>query len=513
MKLGNSLLLSIRALLTLVVPIFLVLTTATAARAAQQFTLLDSFCAQSSCTTGRYPTSLVQATDGNFYSTTLAGGANDNVICSSIEVSGGCGTVFKITASGELTTLYNFCSQPNCSDGALPDAPIIQATDGDFYGTTLYGGANNAGTIFKITPAGELTTLYNFCSQPNCTDGVSPSAPLTQATNGDFYGTTSFGGTVGGCASLGDGCGTVFKITSAGKLTTLYAFCTELGCSDGGIPIAALTQANNGDLYGTTTISGSNPQPGGTVFKITPAGALTTLYELCTQPNCPDGSSPRSALVQAADGDFYGTAYDGGTSIQPAGTAFKITPSGSLTTLYNFCLDCNHGSNPDALIQSTNGELYGMAANGGGPGAGTVFKLTPGGTLTTLFVFCDGSPDCRDGGNPHALIQATSGEFYGVSGGGGRYSGGTIFSLNEGLGPFVALQTTSGRVGSKVTILGTDLTGASSVTFNGTPATFTVNSAGGAITATVPQGATTGTVEVATPGETLKSNKPFKVTS
>ena len=243
------------------------------------------------------------------------------------------------------------------------------------------------------------------------------------------------------------------------------------------------------------------------MFKITLAGKLTTLYGFCSQPNCPDGSSPKSALVQAPNGDFYGTTYSGGT-------AFKITPSGSLTTIYNYCSveACADGNNPDALIQAANGELYGLTASGGITDAGTVFKLTPSGKLTTLVVFCRGSENCSGGGEPHGLIQATNGELYGTTdGGGGRYNGGTIFSLNEGLAPFVALQTSSGAVGAKVTILGTDLIGASSVTFNGTPATFTVNSTGSAITTTVPAGASTGTVQVVTPNGTLQSNVVYTV--
>ncbi len=504
----------IRALSALVALLTLVPMTGTVAR-TQSFTLLDSFCPRSSCTTGRSPASLVQATDGDFYSTTYAGGANDNVICSSVYVAGGCGTVFKITASGVLTTLYNFCSQPNCTDGALPIAPLIQASNGDFYGTTQFGGANNGGTVFKITASGVLTTLYNFCSQPSCTDGALPSAALTQATNGDLYGTTTFGGIEGGCASVSEGCGTLFKITANGVLTTLYNFCSQPSCVDGIFPLAPLTQASSGELYGTTTESGANLEPGGTVFKITLAGKLTTLYGFCSQPNCPDGSSPKSALVQAPNGDFYGTTYSGGTYYYgPGGTAFKITPSGSLTTIYNYCSveACADGNNPDALIQAANGELYGLTASGGITDAGTVFKLTPSGKLTTLVVFCRGSENCSGGGEPHGLIQATNGELYGTTdGGGGRYNGGTIFSLNEGLAPFVALQTSSGAVGAKVTILGTDLIGASSVTFNGTPATFTVNAIGSAITTTVPNGATTGTVQVVTPNGALQSNAVYRV--
>src|ERR1017187_5485119 len=177
-----------------------------------------------------------------------------------------------------LTTIHRFCSQSGCPDGAGPYAGLVQAANGGLYGTTLVGGTNSAGTIFKITPGGTLTTLYSFCPQTNCTDGAEPEAGLFQAANGDLYGTTYFGGT--------NAQGTVFKITQGGTLTTLYSFCSQTNCTDGATPGAGLVQAANGDLYGTT----SNGYD--TVFKITPGGTLTTLYSFCSQTNCTDGAEP-----------------------------------------------------------------------------------------------------------------------------------------------------------------------------------------------------------------------------
>jgi uncharacterized repeat protein (TIGR03803 family) len=165
------------------------------------------------------------------------------------------------------------------------------------------------------------------------------------------------------------------------------------------------------------------------------------------------------------------------------------------------------------LIQATNGDLYGTTPLGGALGGGSLFTLSPDGLLTTLYSFSYRSgTDSEDPVTP--LIQATSGSLYGTTALGKRGSeiDGTVFSLNLGLGPFVALQTNSGQVGERVTILGTDLTDASSVTFNGTPATFTVNSTGSAIIATVPAGATSGAVEVTTPNGTLQSNQRFRIT-
>jgi uncharacterized repeat protein (TIGR03803 family) len=158
----------------------------------------------------------VQASNGNLYGTTQSGGTSQNSICTS---SVGCGTVFEITVSGKLTTFYNFCSQTNCSDGFNPFAGVVQGTDGNFYGTARLGGIYNSGlcgksgcgTAFEITPRGKLSTLYTFCSQTNCTDGAYPLQALMQATNGTFYGVTNFGGAdYRGCHS---GCGNVFSLS------------------------------------------------------------------------------------------------------------------------------------------------------------------------------------------------------------------------------------------------------------------------------------------------------------
>jgi uncharacterized repeat protein (TIGR03803 family) len=145
-----------------------------------------------------------------------------------------------MTAAGVLTTLYNFCSQPNCTDGAYPDAELLLGADGNFYGST----ETAPGTLFKVTPEGMLTTLYNFCSQPSCQDGQFASGPLIQGADGSFYGETA--------------------VQTAGKPVGSY----------------------------------------GTIFRITPSGALTTLYRFCSQPDCADGYSPSGGLVEGADGTF-----------------------------------------------------------------------------------------------------------------------------------------------------------------------------------------------------------------
>ncbi len=494
---------------------------------AQTFTTLYSFCSQPNCTDGAEPVApLIQGTDGKLYGTTIEYGAN-----------GSNGTVFKITTGGGLTTLYSFCSKTNCTDGAEP-VGLVLATNGDFYGTTDVGGADY-GTAFKISSNGALTTLYSFCTQTDCADGAYPVAGLVQATNGNFYGTTFYGGASATCNNGSYGCGTAFRISASGALTTLYSFCSQSGCTDGGFPEGAgLIQATNGDLYGTTPYGGSYPNCAlgasigcGTIFKITLDGTLTTLYGFCSGGYpCVDGAEPGApgygaGLVQGADGNFYGTTGFGGSCNY--GTVFKVTPTGNLTTLHSFgtLADCEYGAdgaypNP-GLILATDGNFYGTTSAGGtstscvvGQGCGTAFEITPAGALTTLYGFCS-QTNCTDGYHPVAgLAQATNGSLYGTTdeGGANGLFYGTVFTLSVGLEPFVKTNPTSGAVGTKVTILGNNLKGSTSVTFNGTAATFTVNSTGTAITTTVPSGATTGHVQVTTAsGTTLTSNVKFRV--
>ncbi len=476
---------------------------------AQTFTSLVSFDGSN----GEFPWNapLVQGLDGNLYGTTSKGGVNS----SSCGASDSCGTVFKITPNGTLTTLYKFCSQPNCSDGISPVAGLALATSGNFYGTTTGGGGKGPynGTVFKITPAGKLTTIYDFCSQLNCTDGWDPNAGLVEASNGNFYGTTTEGGANSG--------GTVFKITSKGTLTTLYSFCGQPNCADGELPTAGLIQATDGNLYGTTVVGGTNGN--GTVFKITLKGILTTLHRFAGA----DGSEPSGVLVEAGDGNFYGMTEFGGAN--NLGTVFKVTPAGTLTTLYSFCAqpNCTDGEIPQysGLFQATDGDFYGTASDGGantscpggfGGGCGTIFKITPGGTLTTLYNFC-GQVNCTDGEFPMAgLVQATDGNFYGTTLGdlfANPCSGsecGTVFSLSVGLAPFAETLPTTGKVGKIVKILGNQLEGATAVSFNGTAAAFTIESSN-YIKTSVPNGATTGFVTVKLGSGTLTSNKEFRV--
>jgi uncharacterized repeat protein (TIGR03803 family) len=311
---------------------------------------------------------LVQATNGAFYGTTYGGGANGN------------GTAFKITPEGTLAVLHSFC-HTDCGDGASPVAGLIQGSDGAFYGTTYSGGASGKGTVFRLSAKGKITTLHTF----DGTDGASPEGGLVQATDGNFYGTTYSGGTGSTCFT--HGCGTVFRITPKGGLTTLYLFCTQSYCPDGSNPVGTLIEGSDREFYGTTSTGGgynSSCIGGcGTVFKINSHGKLTTLYRFCAQSGCTDGTLPTGNLVQATGGYFYGTTLVGGGSFNcynpygpGCGSVFEITPAGHLTTLHNFG-NGDAGSPWAGMVQDTDGRLYGTTT-GGTVTLGTVFKMAVG---------------------------------------------------------------------------------------------------------------------------------------
>ncbi len=472
------------------------LAAAIASPAKNTFTTLVTF----DVTNGASPNAgLVQGIDGNFYGTTTYGGAHNNC-------TGGCGTIFKVTPAGTLTTLYSFCSKTGCADGELPNGELLLGTDGNFYGTTTYGGnptcngGNGCGTVFKITPGGTLTTLHSFAGHP--TDGGFPKAGLVQSsTNGSFYGTTPQGGA--------NDKGTIFKITPAGTLTMLHSFEISEGTSPNG-----LVEATTGYyIYGTTSGGGANSD--GTAFKITPGGQFWFLHSF----DGTDGAFPYAEMVQGSDGNFYGTTDEGGANCGApgCGTVFKfVLAPHTFTALHSFAGYPTDGGFPRAgLVQGTDASFYGTTAEGGAncgtSGCGTIFKITPPGTLTTLYSFC-AQTGCPDGELPDSgLVQGTDGNFYGTATEGGAGHG-TVFRLGVGLGPFVKTLATFGKVGATVIILGTNLTGATGVSFNGSAATFKVVS-NSEITATVPAGATTGKVQVTTPSSgTLKTRVVFHLT-
>jgi uncharacterized repeat protein (TIGR03803 family) len=337
---------------------------------------------------------LIPGPDGNFYGTTSAGGASGN------------GTIFRVTSSGILTSLYSFTGG---TDGSSPRSALVVGTDGNLYGTTNSGGASGVGTAFRITPSGSFTLLYafqNFNGMPSNPNG------LALGSDGNFYGTTYWGGS--------SGYGTVFQMTRAGSVTVLYSFTAG---SDGGNPVAALTLGKDGYFYGSTIFYGSGAR--GTIFKITLAGALTTLYSFTGGS---DGAYVAAPLVQGSDDNFYGISSLGG---QGHGTIFRITPGGALTSLYQFPGPHTSGNEPylantGALVQASDGNFYSSVPQFDNslliPNDGAVFRITPIGTFTVLAPFV-----AIDGELPVSVTIGQDGNYYGGTARGGARNDGVLF--------------------------------------------------------------------------------------
>ncbi len=381
------------------------------------------------------------------------------------------GVVFKITPDGALTIIYNF-DGPN---GERPDAGLTMGTDGNFYGTTLYGGTHNVGTIFQVTPAGVHTLLYSFTGG---SDGEYPYATPTLGADGNLYGVTQSA--------------TAYKITPSGKFTLL-----------GSIPersFAPLVLANDGNFYGTTQRGGSTNA--GTVFKMTPAGKVSIVYNFDTT----HGAAPWGGVVQGADGNLYGTTTAGGSV--SGGVVFRVTRSGSLKVLHNFPTnDPNDGNNPVAgVVTATDGNIYGVTFAGGINGLGVYYEVSAAGKYSVLYNF-----DKPNGSEPSATaMQHTNSAIYGLTGAGGSLGDGVVYSLGLNTGSFVKLVLSSGKVGSTVQILGSGFNSTTKVKFNGTSANFTVVS-DTYMTAKVPAGAASGPILVTTSAGPLASSTSFRI--
>ena len=316
---------------------------------------------------------VIEGTDGIFYGTTVNGG------------SGLYGTAFRVNPGGVFSVLHSFT---NGVDGATPLAGLIQASDGNLYGASLHGVGASLGTLFRMTPAGAFTPLHAFGGGD---DGGNPLASLVQGSDGNLYGTASTGGS--------NGVGTVFSLSTNGLFTPLWSFNSTNGSS----PAGSLVQGSDGQLYGTTSAGGT--QDLGTVFSLSTNGSFNSLVSF----DYTAGAYPSNGLVQATDGAFYGTAASGGTN-GGWGTVFRLTADGTLTPLHSF--NYEDGAYPvGGLVQATDGNLYGTTSQGGIGGQGTVFQITTNGRLTTLVWF-----NGANGANPQgALIQARDGSIYGTA--------------------------------------------------------------------------------------------------
>jgi uncharacterized repeat protein (TIGR03803 family) len=411
------------------------------------FTRLYTFSAANATThvnsDGIGPSRLIQGIDGNFYGTA---GGGIGVDAHNVEISGGAndtGTVFKVSPSGVYTVLHTFSalgtqtnfnniSGPN-ADGAYPGFPLAQGPDGTLYGVTTAGGANGNGAIFKLAPDGSgFSTLYSFSaadSNGNNADGCFPFKGLILGADGNLYGTAhycgprngtmfritpagvftvlvDFGGASGANAQtlFQDNDGTIYGeagaggtygnggiflyFPSGGGYTVLYNFgpTDSLGRnSDGARPIGGLSKGPDGQLYGVTNVGGANGS--GTIFKFSPSGGLTTLYSFSaplSNGTNPDGAGPVGDFVMAGDGNLYGAIGNGGSGANNSGDLFRVTPTGTFTTLYSFSATNASGANSDGAVSirgltlGRDGNLYGGATFGGSNGNGTIFKLSPG---------------------------------------------------------------------------------------------------------------------------------------
>lgn len=452
---------------------------------AQTFTPLADFTTE----IGGGPGSpLIQGLDGNLYGTAGASGI------------GSGGAVFAATSSGTISDLFSFCKDKTCPTGRGPYLGLLQISNGSFFGFTV--GSSFNGTLFRLSASGVINNLFTFCAGDCIPDGESPRTNLIEARNGDLYGTTNAGGTHSN--------GTIFKLTTSGTLTTVYDFCQLTNCADGGGPLGfgSLIQASDGNLYGVTRNGGKGF---GTIYQLSPSGTPKTIYKFCkggagSHP-CLDGSQP-DGLVEGLDGNFYGVAS--GAGVHGGGVFFKVTRYGGLTVLYNFCslTGCADGIGPTGLTLGSDGNFYGTTANLGSNGAvpNTIFQITPTGVYTVLY-----STDVQTQSSVLSVMQSTDGNFYGTNSLGGANNLGTFFKISTGLGPFVKALRPYGHIGQTAYILGTGLTGSSSVTFNGTAATTFSVVSDSEITAVIPTGATTGTLQVVTPGGTLSSVVKFQV--
>jgi len=406
-----------------------------------------------------------------------------------------------------------------------------EGRDGELFGTTI---GLNYGSIFRLLTSGKEADLFAFAD----TDGYNPYGGVTLGTDGNFYGTTAGGGSAG--------YGVLFKITPGGTYTVLHEFS---GGSDGQYPSAAPIEGLDGNFYGTTG-SGAGLL-GATAYSYTPSGTFTTIYQFQNTTNeygilapliqgfggnlygtgyygtnncgsifeittsgtllmqynfdCTGGSNPSAPLVLAADGNFYGTTYTGSGDVR--GSVFKMSPQGTVTTVHIFTTGSEGQLPVGGLVQATDGNLYGSTKFGGIQDYGTLYQITTRGAYTQLYSFPASIGEYPTG----SLLQHTDGLLYGTAEFGGATGYGSVYTLDMGLGPFITFVRSTGGVGQTAQILGQGLTGTTGVTFNGIAATSFSVVSDTFLTAVVPSGATTGAVVVTTPGGTLTSNKNFRI--
>jgi uncharacterized repeat protein (TIGR03803 family) len=445
----------------------------------QTYTEIHSFDCNSEGCTPEYPQILSQGRDGNLYGT-LSGGGN-------VQQGHNSGTVFKVTPSGTVSTVYTFQCVGSATDGCGSTSGLTLGADGNFYGTTVTGGSFGFGTVFRITPTGTLTTLHSF----NATDGEFPNTPPVLGRSGSYYGTTF------------DGKG--YSITSSGTFKMLTSMIP-------GRSYGPLLLASDGNFYGTTLTGGSSNS--GTVFRMSPLGAVKVIYNF-NGNNCATGCAPYGPLTQGSDKLLYGTASAGGASTHPGGVVFKINFNGVITVLHQFdSTSTTDGFEPLAgLVAGSDGNFYGSTFQGIGASAyGSLFKISSKGTYSVLAIFNGAAA----GWSNATAAQQTAGLIFGLQ----TYAvpqpplniSGALYKLSGSLPTFASLVLNAGPVGQSVQVLGQGFTGTTSVTFGSATATSFSVVSDTYLTAVVPGQATTGPVTITRPSGTLTSNRQFLVT-
>lgn len=352
--------------------------------AAGEFSVLHQFTTAE----GSNPNPLIQAGDGNYYGTAMTGGAFNWY-----------GDVFRMSASGAVTVLHSF----NGSDGGQPRGTLVDGYDGFFYGTTSMGGTYGGGTAFKISSTGAFTVLHHF--KGSATEGSAPQC-ISNGNDGHFYGVAMFNGA--------NDKGTVFKLSRTGVVTTVASF----NGANGTMPAHCLTHTGDGIFYGVTTNGGANNA--GVVFKAVPTGGLTPIYSFTGGAG---GAGPTGPLEWGVDGHFYGTTQGGGANSY--GTLYRVTKAGAATVVYSFTGGADGGFPKGGVTLSNNFAYYGTTSSGGASGNGTTFKATTAGTVTTLH-----SLSAVEGSRPSAhLLLDASGKLIGTANPGSS-GGGAAFRQN-----------------------------------------------------------------------------------
>ena len=380
---------------------------------SQAYVVVHRFNDGSVTNDGEFPSTIFQGFDGSLYGTTQAGGLTT------------AGTIFNVTAQGTasvLTPLGPTNTSSAITEPARSSDGLVQGCDGNFYGTAEDVGSSKGGFIYTVTPGGQVTALHHFGDGSVANDGTDPTPGLIQGGDGNFYGTTEFGG------AAGEGC--AYRMTPRGAITILHSFGDGTVTNDGQFPTCGLTQGPDGNFYGMTFGGGSATANAGTIFQMTPAGTVTIIHAFGDGTVTNDGAQPSAVLFLGDDGNLYGTTQAGGSFTD--GCVFQVTTQGLVTILHSFGdgTVTNDGDTPvGPLIEGFDTNFYGTTSVGGANGQGTMFSITKAGVVTIIHSFGDATVT-NDGAYPIGLTQTTGGNFYGVTETGGFGIGfGTVFAV------------------------------------------------------------------------------------